>query len=264
MDSGIAPLLVAIWDEGIWTCNSCEENEPGLVWIEFYSMKDLEKFLAILLKSLGDQIQNYPEADDWLCYRMLGHSGDSLQPWRYDAHPNICSEGVEGELIYPEDPTSCKLELSISLRFPVEDYGRVLDIMKGRKRGCLNGFEELTDDQWNYVKRYLPPQPIRGRKRTDDRRALNGILYILRTRCPWRKLPSQYGSYTIARRRLHQWSSQGILEKILSEIERGSADDEERLHPEEVGYASQRPRKYGQGLGLGDLMPKQSLESASH
>jgi hypothetical protein len=45
------------------------------------------------------------------------------------------------------------------------------------------------------VKHYLPPQPLRGRKRSDDRRTLNGILYVLQTDCSWRNLPRRYGSY---------------------------------------------------------------------
>jgi hypothetical protein len=35
VDEGLAPLLKAIWDLGIMTCNSCQENKPGIMWIEF-------------------------------------------------------------------------------------------------------------------------------------------------------------------------------------------------------------------------------------
>lgn len=38
----------------------------------------------------------------------------------------------------------------------------------------------------------------RGVPRTDDRRVLNGIFYILRTGSPWRDLPERYGPYTTA------------------------------------------------------------------
>jgi len=31
VDEGIAPLLLAIWNLGIDTCNSCQENKPGIV-----------------------------------------------------------------------------------------------------------------------------------------------------------------------------------------------------------------------------------------
>jgi transposase len=44
-------------------------------------------------------------------------------------------------------------------------------------------FAELTDKQWEFIKPHLPPQPIVGRKRADDRRTINGILYVLNTGC---------------------------------------------------------------------------------
>ncbi|ODV49428.1 MULTISPECIES: transposase [Methanohalophilus] len=35
-------------------------------------------------------------------------------------------------------------------------------------------FIELPDEQWKYIKQFLPPQPITGRKRADDRKVING------------------------------------------------------------------------------------------
>jgi hypothetical protein len=89
VDAGIASLLLALWDAKIFTCNSCEEIEPGIVWIEFYSTEDAEKLLILIIKALGDQIHNNPRKNDWFCFRILGQKGDTLKPWRYDAHPNI-------------------------------------------------------------------------------------------------------------------------------------------------------------------------------
>jgi len=213
-------LLTSIWDAGILTCNSCQENEPGTIWIEFYSLKDAEKFLITIIESLEEQIRHHPQKDDWLCYRILGYSGDSMNPWRYDAHPNIECTSADGDL-FPRDLESCKLEFTVSIRFPVEDYSRIIELIEDHRLRPRENFEDLSDDQWNYIKRYLPPQPLRGRRRADDRRALNAILFILKTKCPWRRLPSQYGSSATARRRMEQWSSQGILDKILKEIEGG-------------------------------------------
>jgi transposase len=221
VDIGIAPLLVAIWDAGIMTCNSCEENEPGIMWIEFYSMKDVERFLAILIRTLGDRIHKHPEANDWFCYRILGHEGDRLCAWRYDAHPNIYPVGPNQSSLYSKRTANCTVELSISVRFPKGDYSVVLDLMNNfLERGGYK-FDEVSDEQWDQAKRYLPPQPMRGRKRSDDRRALNGILYVLQTNCSWRELPRKYGSYETAHRRLKQWSGEGVLDDILSSVNDG-------------------------------------------
>ncbi len=223
VDVGIAPLLIAIWDAGIMTCNSCEENEPGIMWIEFYSMKDVERFLIIQIRTLGDRIQKHPEANDWFCYRILGQGGDKLSTWRYEAHPNVYPVRPNQSSLYSRRTSNCTVELSVSVRFPREDYSLVLDLMNNYLKRGGDKFEELSDEQWDQVKHYLPPQPQRGRKRLDDRRALNGILYVLQTKCSWRELPRKYGSYETAHRRLKQWSGEGVLDAILSSVKNDQA-----------------------------------------
>ena len=39
-------------------------------------------------------------------------------------------------------------------------------------------FTELTDEQWRYLRPFLPPQPQVGRKRADDRQVINAILFV--------------------------------------------------------------------------------------
>ena len=49
---------------------------------------------------------------------------------------------------------------------------------------------ELTDAEWSHLEPLIPPAKSGGRPRgTDMREAMNAILYILRTGCPWRYLP---------------------------------------------------------------------------
>ena len=48
----------------------------------------------------------------------------------------------------------------------------------------------LTDDEWTRLAPLIPPAKPGGRPReTDMREAMNAILYLLRTGCPWRYLP---------------------------------------------------------------------------
>jgi transposase len=79
-------------------------------------------------------------------------------------------------------------------------------------------FSDLTKDQWEYINSFLRQQPIVGRKRADDRRTINGILYVLKTGCKWEDMPRRYGSYVTAWRRLRRWSDQGVWSKILCAI----------------------------------------------
>lgn len=47
---------------------------------------------------------------------------------------------------------------------------------------------DLTNSKWDVIKPLLPSKP-RGVPRVDDRRVLNGILWVLRLVAPWRDVP---------------------------------------------------------------------------
>jgi hypothetical protein len=125
VDEGIAPLLKAIWGSGIITCNSCQENKPGIVWIEFLAAGDAEAFLIRVLSGL-DPI-NSPGADNWLYSRIMGANCG----WQYTAHPHDVREYIDEKKGTMElnASESCGIELSISVRFPVGDYERLLDLV---------------------------------------------------------------------------------------------------------------------------------------
>jgi len=86
---------------------------------------------------------------------------------------------------------------------------------------------ELTDEQWDAVRRHLPreelgsPGPKGGRPFQDARSILDGVLWVLRTGAPWADLPSRFPSYQTCHRRYQQWVRTGVLEKLL----RGLAED---------------------------------------
>ncbi len=63
-------------------------------------------------------------------------------------------------------------------------------------------FRELSDGEWELTKPLLPPKARTGRPRADDGMVRNGILYVLFTGCRWMDMPSAYGSYKTAWKRL--------------------------------------------------------------
>ncbi len=72
----------------------------------------------------------------------------------------------------------------------------------------------LTKQQWAAICVHLPePKASRrgGRPRIDDRRCLEGILWILWTGAQWSELPRRYGSPSTCWRRLKQWEETGVL-----------------------------------------------------
>jgi hypothetical protein len=133
VDEGIAPLLQVIWNCGIITCNSCQENKPGIIWIEFLAAEDAEAFLTRVVSGL-DPI-NSPAADNWLYSRITGVDGG----WQYTAHPHDAREYIDEEngCIGLNAAQSCGFTLSISIRFPMGDYEKLLDLLDGKPRSKI-------------------------------------------------------------------------------------------------------------------------------
>lgn len=135
VDKLMAPLLEAIWSFGIVTCNSCQENKPGIMWIEFLSAEDAEAFLTCAASGL-DPI-NDPKADNWLYSRIMGSSGG----WQYTAHPHDVREYIDPEYgtIELNASQSCGFTLSISIRFPESDYEKLCDLLGAKPRSSCRG-----------------------------------------------------------------------------------------------------------------------------
>jgi transposase len=76
---------------------------------------------------------------------------------------------------------------------------------------------DLSELEWGFIKPVLPTK-VRGVKRVDDRRVLNGIFYILRTGCAWRDLPERYGPYTTVYNRFNRWVKAGVWDRIMDAV----------------------------------------------
>ena len=63
-------------------------------------------------------------------------------------------------------------------------------------------FRELSDGEWKLIRSLLPPKARVGGPGADDRRVMNGILYVLVTGYRWMDMPVRYGHYSMAFRRL--------------------------------------------------------------
>ncbi|MEM2216334.1 MAG: transposase [Nitrososphaerota archaeon] len=63
-------------------------------------------------------------------------------------------------------------------------------------------FREISDCEWELIRPLLLPMARTGRPRVNDRFVLSGILYVLITGCRWMDMPSRYGHYSTAFRRI--------------------------------------------------------------
>jgi transposase len=78
----------------------------------------------------------------------------------------------------------------------------------------------VSDGLWERIEPLLPRVERRfrypGRKRLDDRAALQGILFVLHTGIAWRHLPLElgFGSGSTCYRRLDEWQRAGVWERL--------------------------------------------------
>jgi transposase len=79
----------------------------------------------------------------------------------------------------------------------------------------------VPDQLWNMLQPLLPPPKPRrfrypGRKPIDDRKALTGILFVLKTGIPWEDLPAEMGcgSGMSCWRRLRDWNKAGVWPRL--------------------------------------------------
>ncbi len=95
----------------------------------------------------------------------------------------------------------------------------------------------LTDELWFTVRRVLPkhrPSPKGGHPRCDDRKCLEGILYVLRGGIAWRLLPKEFGvSPVTCWRRFDEWTKAGVWDKVhrrlLTQLAQKGALDADRV-----------------------------------
>lgn len=96
----------------------------------------------------------------------------------------------------------------------------------------------VSDGLWQRVAPLLPQRERRfrypGRLPIDDRRCLEGILYVLFSGLPWRAVPEELGvSGITCWRRLNCWQQAGVWSRLLVslrlELEALGASEEARL-----------------------------------
>jgi transposase len=90
----------------------------------------------------------------------------------------------------------------------------------------------LKNELWSRIEALFPtkePHPKGGRPRISDRAVLRGIVFVLRTGCPWEYLPQELGcgSGMTCWRRLRDWQAAGVWEQVWRLLldELGLADE---------------------------------------
>jgi putative transposase len=88
-----------------------------------------------------------------------------------------------------------------------------------RKRKELPTIWQCPNELWErfaFVLDELDPPATTGRKRIDQRKALNGLIYQARTGCQWHAIPREFGDYRSIHRTMQRWIANGVLELTWS------------------------------------------------
>ena len=73
---------------------------------------------------------------------------------------------------------------------------------------------DLTDGQWQLIRRLLPKAAKTGRPRIDRRWIINAILYLNRTGCQWRALPHDFPKWKTVYTVFWRWRKAGVWANI--------------------------------------------------
>jgi putative transposase len=90
-----------------------------------------------------------------------------------------------------------------------------------RKVKALATLWEVDDELWKIIQSILierDPPRWTGRDRIDQRAALNGIIYQMRSGCQWNHLPQEFGDDSSVHRTFQRWIRKGVLERIWATL----------------------------------------------
>jgi transposase len=104
-----------------------------------------------------------------------------------------------------------------SYHSPTQAHAVSGGVLRDREASAVRELR-LSDAQWEQTRALLPERNREGRPRADDRRTLEGILYILRTGAPWGELPREFGSPVTCWRRLAEWEASEVWEHVWAAL----------------------------------------------
>ena len=78
----------------------------------------------------------------------------------------------------------------------------------------------LSEEQWELIKPFLPPQPALGRRRRQDREVLSSLVYRLKTGCRYRDIPRTegYAPPSTTHHWVSRWVKGGMFDSLWQQL----------------------------------------------
>lgn len=101
---------------------------------------------------------------------------------------------------------------------------------------------ELENEQWERINHLFPIAKTGRPAKWDNKIMFNAILWLARSGCAWKELPSRYPPHQSVYSRFCKWREDGTLEKIFQALSK-DADMENlcidstsiKAHPQSAG-----------------------------
>lgn len=120
VDVMIAPLINKLWYHGIFTTNSCQENKPGIIWIQFMTPDDAIGFLNVVARiPTKKQLKDYTFFDTM--YGRISREG-VFGSWEYD----ITIENTG------ENTGKIDFNFLVAIRFPQTDLPAIMKVFENK------------------------------------------------------------------------------------------------------------------------------------
>ena len=89
-----------------------------------------------------------------------------------------------------------------------------------KERKPLPPIWEASDELWAMIEPILAEHdpPKRGPKRIDQRRALDAVIFRMRSGCQWNRLPQEFPDDSSVHRTFQRWIELGVLDLIWESL----------------------------------------------
>ena len=78
---------------------------------------------------------------------------------------------------------------------------------------------ELNESQWRRLEPLLAGRVgTVGRPAEDNRRFVNGVLWVIRSGMRWADLPERYGKYKSVHKRFLRWAERGVWDRLFNDL----------------------------------------------
>ena len=86
---------------------------------------------------------------------------------------------------------------------------------------------DLTDSQWELIKEYFPAG---NKSKYDKREMVNAVLYLVKTGCQWRNLPSDFPKWKAVSMFYYRAQRKGIWDEVQRMLVKKQGSHKEKMN----------------------------------